>query len=133
MTTSLRKNVSGAAMGVSIPRVEGHAKVTGRAEYVHNLQLPGMLYGKVCRSTVAHARIRGIDVDAARALPGVYAVYTAEDIRRLIPEPYYGPAFHDRGRRLQNPVSDRRELREAAGLRESPPRKPARRRKELIP
>ncbi len=99
MVTTSGKNNSGAAasssVGRSIPRVEGLAKVTGRAEYVHNLRLPGMLYGKICRSTVAHARIRGIDVDAARALPGVYAVYTAEDIRRLIPEPYYGPAFHD--------------------------------------
>ena len=95
MTAMLRKDESGAAMGVSIPRVEGLAKVTGRAEYVHNLRLPGMLHGKICRSTVAHARIRGIDVEAARALPGVYAVYTAEDIRKLIPEPYYGPAFHD--------------------------------------
>ncbi len=95
MTAMLRKDESGAAMGVSIPRVEGLAKVTGRAEYVHNLRLPGMLYGRICRSTVAHARIRGIDVAAARALPGVHAVYTAEDIRRLIPEPYYGPAFHD--------------------------------------
>ncbi len=95
MTTILRRDHAGAAMGVSIPRVEGLAKVTGRAEYVHNLRLPGMLYGKVCRSTVAHARLRSIDVEAARALPGVYAVYTAEDIRKLIPEPYYGPAFHD--------------------------------------
>jgi len=61
----------------------------------HNLRLPGMLYGKVHRSTVAHGRIRGIDVAAAKALPGVYAVYTAADIIKLIPEPYYGPAFHD--------------------------------------
>ena len=49
MTTILRRDMSGAAMGVSIPRVEGLAKVTGRAEYVHNLQLPGMLHGKVCQ------------------------------------------------------------------------------------
>ncbi len=39
------------------PRLEGQAKVTGRAEYVHNLRLPGMLYGKIVRSTVAHGRI----------------------------------------------------------------------------
>lgn len=86
---------NGPAMGRSIPRVEGRAKVTGKAEYVHNLRLPGMLYGKVYRSTVAHARIRGIDVAAAQAMPGVYAVYTAADMQKLIPEPYYGPAFHD--------------------------------------
>jgi len=75
--------------------VEARAKVTGRAEYVHNLRLPGMLYGKVFRSTVAHGRIRRIDVSAAAALEGVHRVVTGEDVRKLIPNPYYGPAFHD--------------------------------------
>ena len=87
--------ISTAAVGRSIPRLEARAKVTGRAEYVHNLSVPGMLVAKVHRSTVAHARIRSIDVSAARALAGVHAVYTGEDIRRVIAEPYYGPAFHD--------------------------------------
>ena len=86
---------AGSAVGRSIPRLEARAKVTGRAEYVHNLRVPGMLIAKVFRSTVAHGRIVAIDVAAARALPGVFAVYTGEDIRKLIAEPYYGPAFHD--------------------------------------
>src|SRR5690349_23281702 len=54
-----------------------------------------MLYGKIARSTIPHGRIVGIDTTAALALDGVYAVITGEDIRRLIPNPYYGPAFHD--------------------------------------
>jgi CO/xanthine dehydrogenase Mo-binding subunit len=54
-----------------------------------------MLYGKVARSTVPHGRIRNIDTRAAKAVAGVYRVVTGEDIRKLIPEPYYGPAFHD--------------------------------------
>jgi len=95
LATILGKSNSGSAFGQSLPRVEGRAKVTGRAEYVHNLRLPGMLYGKIHRSTAAHARINSIDVTAAAELPGFYAVYTASDIRKLIPEPYYGPAFHD--------------------------------------
>ena len=95
MATILGKSNSGEAFGRSIPRVEARAKVTGKAEYVHNLRLPGMLFAKVHRSTVAHGRILGIDTASAKALPGVYAVYTAEDIKTLIPEPYYGPAFHD--------------------------------------
>ncbi|MDP2400230.1 MAG: xanthine dehydrogenase family protein molybdopterin-binding subunit [Burkholderiales bacterium] len=99
MATTLGKNNSGASsfesVGRSIPRVEARAKVTGKAEYVHNLRLPGMLYGKVYRSTVAHARIKGVDVSAARMLPGVHAVYTAADIMKLVPDPHYGPAFHD--------------------------------------
>jgi CO/xanthine dehydrogenase Mo-binding subunit len=82
-------------IGRSIPRLEERAKVTGRAEYAHNLRLPGMLYGKVFRSTVAHGRIRAIDTGAAAALDGVIRVVTGEDIRKLIPSPYYGPAFHD--------------------------------------
>src|ERR1700732_5340743 len=82
-------------IGRSIPRLEARAKVTGRAEYAHNLRLPGMLYGKIFRSTVAHGRIRRIDTAAARALPGVHRVVTGEDIRKVIPNPYYGPAFHD--------------------------------------
>jgi CO/xanthine dehydrogenase Mo-binding subunit len=82
-------------VGRSVPRLESWLKVTGRAEYVHNLRLPGMLYGKIWRSTVAHGRIRRIDVAAAQAVGGVHRVVTGEDIRKLIPEPYYGPAFHD--------------------------------------
>ena len=82
-------------VGRSLPRLEGRAKVTGRAEYIHNLQLPGMLHGKIFRSAVAHGRIRRIDVEAARQFPGVHSVYVSDDIRRLIPNPYYGPAFHD--------------------------------------
>ena len=82
-------------VGRSVPRLESWLKVTGKAEYVHNLRLPGMLYGKIFRSSVAHGRIRKIDTSAARALAGVHSVVTAAEIRKLIPEPYYGPAFHD--------------------------------------
>src|SRR3954469_5806538 len=82
-------------VGRSIPRREGREKVTGRAEYIHHLRLPGMLYGKVFRSTVAHGRIRSLDVTAAQALPGVHSVVTGADVRAIIPTPYSGPAFHD--------------------------------------
>ena len=88
-------NISGGQVGRSLPRLEGREKVTGRAEYTHNLRLPGMLYGKVFRSTVAHGRIKAIDTSAAQAVPGVYRVVTAEDVLKVIPHPYYGPAFHD--------------------------------------
>lgn len=82
-------------MGRSIPRLEARAKVTGRAEYVHNMRVPGMLAAKIFRSTVAHGRIISIDTEAARAMEGVYAVVTGEDVRAIIPNPYFGPAFHD--------------------------------------
>ncbi len=82
-------------VGRSVPRLESWLKVAGRAEYVHNLRLPGMLYGKIARSTVAHGRIKRIDVAAAQAVAGVYKVVTADEVRKIIPNPYYGPAFHD--------------------------------------
>src|SRR5215813_14300427 len=85
----------GKQVGRSMPRLEARAKVSGRAEYTHTMRLPGMLTAKIFRSTVSHARIKSIDVTAARALPGVFGVYTGEDVRRVIPDPYYGPAFHD--------------------------------------
>src|SRR5689334_25181898 len=76
-------------VGRSVPRLESWLKVTGRAEYVHNLRLPGMLYGKIFRSSVAHGRIKAIDTSAARAVAGVHRVVTGEDVKRLVPEPYY--------------------------------------------
>jgi len=82
-------------IGRSLPRLEAREKVSGRAEYVHNFRLPGMLYGKVFRSTLAHGRIKSIDVSAAAAVKGVHSVVTAEDVKRIIPHPYYGPIFHD--------------------------------------
>ncbi|HLK83692.1 MAG TPA: xanthine dehydrogenase family protein molybdopterin-binding subunit [Xanthobacteraceae bacterium] len=86
---------TGPQVGRSLPRLEAREKVTGRAEYTHNLRLPGMLYGKVVRSTIAHGRIRSIDASAAKAVPGVYQVVAGEDVIKVIPHPYYGPAFHD--------------------------------------
>src|SRR5262245_19231423 len=89
------RTMGGGQVGRSLPRLEALEKVAGRAEYTHNMRLPGMLYGKIFRSTLAHGRIKSIDVSAAAKRPGVYCVVTADDIRKVIPDPYYGPAFHD--------------------------------------
>ena len=86
---------AGGQVGRSLPRLEARDKVSGRAEYTHTMRLPGMLHGKIFRSTVAHGRIKSIDTSAAKKIPGVYRVVTADDIRKVIPDPYYGPAFHD--------------------------------------
>ena len=92
MTTTTTQS---SMVGRSIPRLEATAKVTGRADYTHNLRLPGMLYGKIHRSVFAHARIRSIDTTAAEAVEGVHRVVVADDIRKVIADPHYGPAFHD--------------------------------------
>jgi CO/xanthine dehydrogenase Mo-binding subunit len=86
---------AGSPIGRSVPRLESRDKVTGRAEYVHTMRLPGMLVAKLFRSTVAHGRIKSVDTSAAKALPGVLHVVTIDDVKRVIPDPYYGPAFHD--------------------------------------
>ncbi len=59
------------------PRVEGEAKVTGRARFAYDVRLPGLLYTRVLRSPLPHARIRHIDTSRAEALPGVRAVLSS--------------------------------------------------------
>jgi len=94
-TNTMQDAPVGAQVGRSLPRLEARDKVTGRAEYTHTMRLPGMLHAKIFRSTVAHGRIRSIDTSAAKNVPGVHRVVTCEDVRKVIPAPYYGPAFHD--------------------------------------
>ncbi|MGH7886808.1 MAG: xanthine dehydrogenase family protein molybdopterin-binding subunit, partial [Candidatus Binatia bacterium] len=67
-------------VGNSVPRVDGVDKVTGRAKYVADLVIPGMIEGKFLRSPYAHARIRSIDSREAEAMPGVVAVLTSGDL-----------------------------------------------------
>lgn len=86
---------STTTVGHSYPRMEGRAKVTGRAEYIYNMRLPSMLHAKVHRSPISHGRILSIDTSEASAMPGVHHVITGEDVKKVLPEPYYGPAFHD--------------------------------------
>ncbi|MGI8430254.1 MAG: xanthine dehydrogenase family protein molybdopterin-binding subunit [Solirubrobacteraceae bacterium] len=67
-------------IGTRPVRPDGVDKVTGRAVYGADVQLPRMLHGKVLRSPHAHARIKAIDTSKAAALPGVHAVITAADL-----------------------------------------------------
>ena len=61
-------------------RPDGVDKVTGRAQYGADIQLAGLLQGKILRSPHAHARIKSIDTTGAEAYPGVRAVVTAQDL-----------------------------------------------------
>ncbi len=67
-------------IGKSTIRPDGADKVTGRAAYAADTNMPGMIWGKVLRSPHPHARILSIDTSKAEALPGVKAVVTAKDI-----------------------------------------------------
>lgn len=66
-------------VGKSVPRIEGVEKVTGRAKYCIDVELPRMLHAKVLRSRYPHAKILSIDTNKAKKLPGVVAIITAED------------------------------------------------------
>jgi xanthine dehydrogenase YagR molybdenum-binding subunit len=60
------------------PRLDGPQKVTGRAKYTYDLNLPGMLWGRMIRASVPAGEIVKIDTAKAEALPGVKAVWTTE-------------------------------------------------------
>ena len=64
-------------------RHDGVDKVTGRAKYGADIQLTGMLYGKILRSPHAHARIKSIDTSKAEQAPGVHAVITSKDMPEI--------------------------------------------------
>ncbi len=68
-------------IGKSVNRIDGSAKVTGKAMYSDDLILPRTLIAKVLHSKYSHAKILGIDTKKAKELPGVVAVYTAKDIK----------------------------------------------------
>ncbi|SFI01252.1 CO or xanthine dehydrogenase, Mo-binding subunit [Tindallia magadiensis] len=66
-------------IGQGYDRKEAQEKVTGQAIYVHDMEMPGMLYAKTLLSPKAHANIVSIDTSKAKALKGVKAVVTGED------------------------------------------------------
>jgi CO/xanthine dehydrogenase Mo-binding subunit len=69
-------------------------KVTGEARFASDIVVPGMLHGRILRSTVPHAKIRNIDVSAALAMPGVVAVLTGADLPGI--NAHWGLYFNDR-------------------------------------
>lgn len=80
-----------SVVGQAHPRLESLEKVTGRAEYVEDLEVPGMLVAKAVRSPWPHARILRVDTGPALRVPGVVAVITAADT----PGRPWGPFIKD--------------------------------------
>ena len=78
-------------VGKEIKRVEDPGLVAGTAAFIDNLSLPGMLHCAILRSPHPHARVVKVDVRAAEALPGVFAVLTGEDVRRWANPAYTAP------------------------------------------
>jgi carbon-monoxide dehydrogenase large subunit len=73
---------SGSAklVGTSVPRKEDLALLTGTARFIDDLRLPGMVYAKILRSPVAHARVRSVDTSRARKMPGVLDALCGADL-----------------------------------------------------
>ena len=70
----LAPNSELSVIGKSVPRQDGRAKVTGAARFTADVSLPGMLYARVLRSPLPHARVRSIDISAASRHPGARAI-----------------------------------------------------------
>ena len=70
-------------IGKTLPRVEGYGKVTGQTQYAADLPFEGLLWAKVLRSPLPHARIVKIDTSKAKALSGVRAVLTGADVANV--------------------------------------------------
>jgi carbon-monoxide dehydrogenase large subunit len=67
--------------GKAIKRREDPRFITGRGQYVDDVKLPGLTYAAFVRSPHAHARIKGINVTRAKAVPGFVAIYTGQDVK----------------------------------------------------
>ncbi len=80
-------------VGEGFARTDAVPKSTGTATYTVDVSFPGMLHAKVLRSPHAHARLTAIDATAARAMPGVHAVITRDDLEGL--NPTYGYFIKD--------------------------------------
>ena len=74
-----KPNEAFAVVGKDLPRIDGVAKATGTAAFAADINLPGMLVGKIFRSPFPHAKLLNVDISKAARLPGVKAVVTGQD------------------------------------------------------
>jgi xanthine dehydrogenase YagR molybdenum-binding subunit len=70
-------------VGKGKARIDGRERVTGQARFTSDIQLPGMLYGKILRSPLPHGKIKTIETQRAEGVPGVRAVLTYQNIPPL--------------------------------------------------
>ncbi len=82
----------GRVLGRSVPRLEDRPLLTGRGQFVGDIAFPSQLHMRVVRSPYAHAALRGVDIAAALAAPGVIAVWTGAEIADLPPIDFRDPA-----------------------------------------
>ena len=79
--------------GTNAHRVDGVEKVTGKAVYTCDIELPGMAHARILRSPVAHAKVVKVDASKAKTFPGVIATLTRDDIQKFNYK--YGATYKD--------------------------------------
>ena len=82
-----------SACGVNFPRVDGPAKLRGWAQFTADIEIAGMVYAKVLRSTYPHARLLRVDATKAEKITGVIAVLTGDDLKGM--NSHFGPVVKD--------------------------------------
>jgi CO/xanthine dehydrogenase Mo-binding subunit len=75
-----KQKMSTRAFGARIKRNEDPRLLTGQAQFVDDIDIPGALHATFKRSDYAHARLLSVDVEEARTMTGVVAVYVADDL-----------------------------------------------------
>ena len=93
-----------AVLGHPVPRLEDLPLVTGSGRYAADIDFPHQLHMRIVRAARAHARIKGIDAAAALALPGVVAVWTADDVAGLPPIDFRGDRGSEQLKPYRQPV-----------------------------
>ncbi len=96
-------------MGTRMLRKEDPKLLTGEGKFIDDIHAPGELWMGMIRSTMAHAKINGIDASAAEAMPGVHSVYTGAQLAEMglwaAPLPCAWPVTEDMVNPAHNPVA----------------------------
>src|SRR5262245_66504501 len=82
-----------SSLGMNVSRADGPAKIRGWAQYTADVELPGMVYAKVLRSSYPHAKLVRVDASRAEKLSGVVAVLTRDDLKGM--KDYFGQVVED--------------------------------------
>ena len=95
-------------VGTSVTRKEDNRLLRGSGRFVGDIQRPGMLYAAILRSSVPHGKLKNIDTEQARKMPGVVSVFTFADMTNVKPIPMRLAPRDDLIRALQKPLASDR-------------------------
>ena len=94
-------------VGQSVERYDGQAKVSGRARYTSDVQLPGMLYAKFVNASVPHAKVVSVDTSDAEKFPGVRGVHVIQHVlgNAVLRDPALEPVKYPMVRYAGQPIA----------------------------